>query len=90
MIDKINYLKYVDTFLLEIWNDGALADIGEQLNRAIVIGGMNDEQYFFLIPPNGTDGKWQYWKFANWIPGEEPYENLETYFLSVLDFMRGI
>lgn len=90
MIDKINYLKYVDAFLLEVWNKGILANVGEQLNRAIVIGGLNDEQYFLLIPPKGANSKWQYWKFANWIPGEEPYLNLESYFTSVLEHMKDI
>lgn len=87
-VNKIDYLKNIDTYLLEIWNEGVLADVGEQLNKAIVVGGMDDEQYFFLIPPSNPDNKWQYWKFANWIPGEERYENLESYFKSVLDFMQ--
>lgn len=87
-VNKIDYLKNIDTYLLEIWNEGVLADVGEQLNKAIVIGGLNDEQYFFLIPPHYPDNKWQYWKFANWIPGEQRYENLENYFQSVLDFMK--
>lgn len=87
-VDKINYLKNVDTYLLEVWNKGPLIDVGEQLNKTIVIGGINDEQYFFLIPPGSSDGKWQYWKFANWIPGEERYQNLENYFQSVLDFIK--
>ncbi|MGF7042264.1 hypothetical protein M2273_005536 [Mucilaginibacter lappiensis] len=82
--------KNIDTYLLEIWNEGVLIDVGEQLNKAIVIGGMNDEQYFFLIPPDYPDNKWQYWKFANWIPGEQRYENLENYFQSVLDFIKGL
>ena len=89
-VSKVDYLKNIDTYLLEIWNEGVLIDVGEQLNNAIVIGGMNDEQYFFLIPPDYPDNKWQYWKFANWIPGEQRYENLENYFQSVLDFMKGL
>lgn len=89
-VSKIDYLKNIDTYLLEIWNEGILMDIGEQLNKAIVIGGLNDEQYFFLIPPDVANSAWQYWKFANWIPGEQRFERLETYFASVLDFMKGL
>jgi cell wall assembly regulator SMI1 len=88
-VSDITYLKDVDPFLLEIWNEGVLENIGRQLNRAIVVAGLNDEQYFFLIPPvDEANNEWQYWKFANWIPGEEPYENLQTYFESVLDLME--
>ena len=88
-INKVDHLKNIDTYLLEIWNEGILIDIGEQLNRAIVIGGLNDEQYFFLIPPLMFDEKWQYWKFANWIPGVQPYEDLNDYFTSVLNLMTN-
>jgi cell wall assembly regulator SMI1 len=87
-IENIDFLKNIDTYLLEVWNEGVLVDVGEQLNRAIVVAGMNDEQYFFLIPPESHCDKWQYWKFANWIPGEERYENLENYFQSVLQFLK--
>jgi cell wall assembly regulator SMI1 len=86
-IDKVDHLKSVDPFLLEVWNKEPLAVVGKQLNRAVVIAGINDEQHFLLIPPDSSLDKWQYWKFANWIPGEKGYENLEHYFKSVLDFM---
>lgn len=88
-VDEIYYLKSVDTFLLEVWNEGPLADVGEQLKTAIVIAGINDEQYFLLIPPSSSHDKWQYWKFANWIPGEHRYESLANYFDSVLDFLTS-
>ncbi|EHQ26307.1 SMI1/KNR4 family protein [Mucilaginibacter paludis] len=88
--DRISYLKDIDSFLLEIWNEAPLMHIGEQLNRAIVVGGLNDEQYFLLIPPDSSDGKWQYWKFANWIPGEKRYGSLKDYFTSVLDLMKEV
>lgn len=87
-VSDITYLKDVDPFLLEIWNEGVLEDVGRQLNRAIVVAGLNDSQYFLLIPPDEDIPKWQYWKFANWIPGEEAYDDLKAYFESVLDFMK--
>ncbi len=49
---------------------------------------INQEQYFLLIPPNSINEKWKYWKFANWCPGEEEHENLESYFIDVLTFMN--
>ena len=87
-VNDIDHLKNVDPFLLEIWNEEPLIDIGIQLNRAIVVGGINDEQYFLLISPDNTNQDWQYWKFASWIPGGEPYGDLKAYFESVLDFMK--
>ena len=41
---------------------------------------------FFLIPPENDNTEWEYWKFANWIPGEEVYVSLRAYFESSLDF----
>jgi hypothetical protein len=89
-IEKVDYLKNIDPFLLEVWSEGALVEVGEQLKRAIVIAGMDDEQYFLIIPSELSDNTWQYWKFANWIPGEERYENLESYLQSVFDFMKNL
>jgi cell wall assembly regulator SMI1 len=89
-VENIDYLENIDAFLLEVWNKGPLADVGEQLKRAVVIAGLNDEQYFLLIPPSSSLDKWQYWKFANWIPGEQRYESLVNYFDSVLDFLKSL
>jgi len=61
--------------------------IGIEIWESILIGGINQEQYFLLIPPNLTNEKWKYWKFANWHPGEEEHLNLESYFTEVLNFM---
>lgn len=89
-VDKIDYLINIDDFAIEVWHQDALIEVGKELSRSIVVGGIHDEQYFLLIPPKTINEKWQYWKFANWIPGEEPYEDLETYFANVLDFLRGL
>jgi hypothetical protein len=87
-IENVDYLKNIDGFLINVWNEGTLIDVGKQLTNAIVVGGINDEQYFLLIPPESSHTKWQYWKFANWIPGEERYENLENYFITVLESLK--
>ena len=58
------------------------------MEKSILVGGINEEQYFLLIPHNLTTGKWKYWKFANWHPGEEEHENLESYFKDVLEFIN--
>jgi hypothetical protein len=56
--------------------------------RVIIIGGIKEEQSFLLIPPDSANSKWKYWKFASWIPGEEPYVDLNDYFNRALDFMK--
>lgn len=88
-VDKIDYLKTLDEDLVEIWNENdALKEVGEALTTAILIGGLNEEQQFLLIPPNKTRDKWAYWQFASWIPGEEEYPSLKDYFKSDLSFLK--
>jgi hypothetical protein len=87
-VSNIDFLKNINPHLVKVWNDGELVDAEKKLSRSILIAGINEEQYFLLIPPTSQDEKWEYWKFANWIPGEEPYEDLETYFGDVLTFIE--
>ena len=84
-IECIDYLVNIDSYIVEIWNQENLKDIGQELARAILIGGINEEQYFLIIPPKSFKDKWKYWKFASWIPGNSPFENLINYFTSVLE-----
>ena len=86
--NKIDFLKNIDCDIIEAYSIDGIEGIGKQLERSILVGGINQEQYFLLIPPNSTNEKWKYWKFANWCPGEEEYENLESYFIEVLSFMN--
>lgn len=87
-IDKIDYLKNIDSFIIENYSIDGIEYIGIELEKSVLIGGINEEQYFLLIPSNKKNGKWKYWKFANWLPGEEEHESLESYFKEVLNFLR--
>ena len=87
-INKIDFLKNIDSFIIEAYSLNGIENIGKQLEKSIIVGGINQEQYFLLIPPNSTNEKWKYWKFANWHPGEEEHENLESYFKEVLSFLN--
>lgn len=87
-IERIDYLKYIDNELIEIWIKDGIPEIGEDLRRSILIGGIDEEQYFLIIPPDSKNLKWRYWKFASWIPGEEEYKSLYNYFEDVLDFLN--
>ncbi|RZL35813.1 MAG: SMI1/KNR4 family protein [Pedobacter sp.] len=87
-VSEIGFLKDIDPKIIEDWlvHDESF-DIVVQLSRSILVGGLNEEQYFLLIPPVIENGDWKYWKFASWIPGEDDYEGLENYFINALDFL---
>jgi len=80
---NINYLKNIDKNIVEAYNS-------PKLERSILVAGINEEQYFLLIPPLSSSAEWDYWKFANWIPGEQSFENLYSYFSTVLEFLNYI
>lgn len=79
-VDKVDYLKNVDEQLIDIWADSMHeldSGYGDKLKSSIVIGGLEEEQYLFLIPlPNN---KWECWHFSSWRPGEAIYESFRFY-----------
>lgn len=79
-IDNVDFLKNIDPFTIEAYGL-------PELENSILIAGIEEEQYFLLIPPKTEDEEWKYWKFANWYPGEHPYKNLKDYFEDVLRFI---
>lgn len=84
-VENIDYLVNIDNFIVEIWNQEGLEDIGQELARSILIAGIEEEQYFLIIPPKSAEDPWKYWIFASWLPGEIPFENLLDYFKSTLE-----
>lgn len=83
-LEKVDYLKNLDPELYEIWISTGNVEVGHKLKRAIRIGGFNEEQYFFLVPPSKENANWEYWVFAAWAPGETKYNSLIEYFEDVL------
>ncbi|WP_312077038.1 SMI1/KNR4 family protein [Chryseobacterium sp.] len=82
-IEEIDYLKNIDkSGIIEAYHM-------PELENSILVAGKDEEQYFLLIPPKDENSKWKYWKFANWIPGAEEYENFEVYFSDVLEFCKN-
>ncbi|WP_324026553.1 hypothetical protein QSV08_03285 [Maribacter sp. BPC-D8] len=81
-------MRNIDSFIIESYSIDGIENIGKQLEKSILVGGINQEQYFLLIPPNATNEKWKYWKFANWYPGEEEFDDLHSYFKSTLEFIN--
>lgn len=86
-INKIDFLKNIDNDIIEAYSVEEEYSLEEELKSSIVVGGINEEQYFLLLPPDSNNDEWRYWKFANWIPGAEEYDDLDSYFTEVLDFM---
>lgn len=87
-VDQIDYLKNIDNFIIDAYSIDGLEPIGRALEKSILVAGIDQEQYFLLIPSDTTAGEYKYWKFSNWLPGEEEYENIETYFEEVLTFLN--
>lgn len=83
--DKIDFLKNVDADLYEIWVETGNLESGNKMKTAIKVGGYDEEQYFFLIPPSDENKNWEYWVFAAWAPGETVYNSMQEYFLNVLE-----
>lgn len=86
--DEVDYLRNIDAELIDIWRETDNADAADLLHRSICIGGKDEEQYFLLIPPVDAEENWRYWKFADWIPGEEVFEGLAPYFQYIESFMN--
>lgn len=80
-IENIDFLKNIDPFTIEAYGL-------PELENAILVAGIEEEQYFLLLPPESKNGEWKYWIFANWHAGENPYENLKEYFENVLQFIE--
>lgn len=84
-LEKVDYLKNVDPELYEIWISTGNVEVGNKLKTAIKVGGFDEEQYFFLIPPSKDNSNWEYWVFASLAPGEAIYQSLIEYFDNVLE-----
>ncbi|SFI05969.1 hypothetical protein [Halpernia frigidisoli] len=79
-LERIDYLKNIYPEIIENYQI-------EKLRECLIIAGFDDEQQFFLIPPT-NEKDWRYWKFANWQAGEYEFQNLESYFLNVIEFNK--
>lgn len=90
-ISEVDYYRNYKFNAIDSWRDlGGLDDVVDELEKAILIAGLNDEQQFLIIPPAVKGEHWKYWKFAMWIPGEEEYESLNDYLDSVVVFLDDL
>lgn len=87
-VDEIYFYRNFQWNVIDTWKEmGELNDVVSDLERAIMVAGLEDEQQFLIIPPTNGQNKWKYWKFAMWIPGEEEYEDLKSYLEGVIEFL---
>lgn len=84
-VEKIEFLRVLDEELIEIYSEDAEPEWANALQSSIVVGGPENLQQFFLIPPTSSSPNWRYWLFANWLAGEHEYASLNAYFGSVLE-----
>jgi cell wall assembly regulator SMI1 len=87
-VETIDYLRNVNAELIQIWKETGNEEVAAVLEQSIIVAGINEEQSFLLIPPSENNKSWNYWKFATWFPGEEPFDSLKDYFEEALDFMK--
>lgn len=83
--ERVHQVDYLKKLIPEMNEAYQIKD----LESAILVGGMEEEQQFLLIPPDSENKEWRYWKFANWIPGQEEYKNLRDYFNQVFEFLMN-
>jgi cell wall assembly regulator SMI1 len=89
-VEEIDFYKNYQWNVIDTWKEmGELKDVVRELEKAIIVAGFEEEQQFLIIPPSDGQQKWKYWKFAMWIPGEEEYKDLKSYFESVIEFLNG-
>lgn len=89
-LEEVDFYKNYQWNVIDTWKEmGELNDVVCELEKAIIIAGLEEEQQFLLIPPSDGKNEWKYWKFAMWIPGEEEYKNLKSYFERVIEFLNG-
>ncbi|MGD1846026.1 MAG: SMI1/KNR4 family protein [Salibacteraceae bacterium] len=88
-VEEIDFYRNIPWNVIDTWKQmGELDDVVAELEKAIIVAGLEEEQQFLIIPPEHTRDPWKYWKFAMWIPGEEPYNNLKEYFSAVIEVIN--
>jgi SMI1 / KNR4 family (SUKH-1) len=85
-IEKVEWLKNEDAYLIECYKEMGEAYLND-LSNSIIIAGVNYCHSVLIIPPDGEHAKWRYWEFASYIPGETPFAGVEKYLERLVDFL---
>ncbi len=86
-IEKIDWLKNADPYLIECYAEMGEAYVND-LKNSIIIAGINYTHSVFLIQPYGEHKAWRYWEFASYIPGETTFQGIEKYLERLNDFLK--
>jgi hypothetical protein len=86
-IEKVDWLKNADAYLIECYN-GMGEDYINDLTNSIIISGVEYVHSVLLIPPYGKHTEWRYWEFASYFPGERPFQGMHEYLTSLVDFFN--
>ncbi|MBN2746237.1 MAG: SMI1/KNR4 family protein [Bacteroidales bacterium] len=88
-IERVDWLKNVNPEQLRITKEfGDDPEEEERLERSIVIGGIDEEQSFYIIPPDPNKNEWTYYKYAYWDPMGSFYSGIEEYLKDTINFME--
>jgi hypothetical protein len=85
-IEQIDWLKNADAGLIEAYA-GITDELTNGLTNSIIIAGIMYPHCVLIIPPYGEYKEWQYWEFANYVPGETPFRGIEKYLERLIDFL---
>jgi SMI1 / KNR4 family (SUKH-1) len=85
-IEKVDWLKNADPGLIEAYS-GITEDLTNDLSNSIIIAGIMYPHCVLLIQPYGRHEVWRYWEFANYLPGEIPFQGIEKYLERLHDFV---
>lgn len=85
-IEQIDWLKNVDSGLIEAY-PGITDELTNGLANSIIIAGLMYPHSVLIIPPFDKYKEWQYWEFANYVPGETPFRGIEKYLERLIDFL---
>jgi SMI1 / KNR4 family (SUKH-1) len=83
-IEKVDWLKNADAYLIECYN-GMGEDYVNDLNNSIIIAGVEYVHSVLLIQPYGKHTEWRYWEFASYFPGEHPFKDMNAYLTRLVD-----
>jgi hypothetical protein len=86
-IEKVDWLKNADAYLIECYAGMGKAYVNDMKN-SIIIAGINYCHSVLIIQPYGEHKEWRYWEFASYTPGETAFAGIEKYLERLEDFLN--
>jgi hypothetical protein len=86
-IEKVDWLKNADAYLIECYAGMGEAYVNDMKN-SIIIAGVQYTHSVLLIQPYGEHKEWRYWEFASYFPGENAFQGMNAYLTRLVDFLK--